>query len=242
MPRSSSKEPLGAASVGRDDPACQPPARHREARSAAPIDGSAFAVALNLTADQGVSGDLELLVGLRPLDELLPGLGMPPHMPVILGLQSEQARGRIALASADPAVAPRIAHHYLSTAHDRTLAREGLRVGADLLRRPEFAPVFAGLAELDDDTLRSDRALDAWAAAHLGTAIHLCGSARMGPAGDPGAVTDGAGRVHGVTGLRVADTSILPVAPTRGPAASAILVGEIIADAMRREAVMLAAA
>ncbi|OCG76356.1 mycofactocin system GMC family oxidoreductase MftG [Microbacterium sediminis] len=213
-----------------------------EALPGAPLDGGAFAVALNLSADQGVSGDLELLVGLRPLDELLPGLGMPRHMPVILGLQSEHARGRLALASADPAAAPVIAHHYLSTAHDRALAREGLRVGADLLRRPEFAGVFAGLAELDDDTLRSDRALDAWALAHLGTAIHLCGSARMGRADDPGAVTDGAGRVHGVTGLRVADTSILPVAPTRGPAASAVLIGEIIAGAMRGEAVMPAAA
>lgn len=228
--------------VGRDftDHADLTIAWHPRAEAAAaPLDGAAFAVALNLTADQG---DLELLVGLRPLDELLPGLGMPAHMPVILGLQSERARGRLALASADPHVAPRIAHHYLSTAPDRALARAGLRIGADLLRRPEFAAVFAGLAELDDDTLRSDRALDEWAAAHLGTAVHLCGSARMGPPHDPGAVTDGAGRVHGVTGLRVADTSILPVAPTRGPAASAILVGEIIAAAMRTEGVMPAAA
>tara|TARA_Y100001968_G_scaffold95694_1_gene85880 strand:- start:394 stop:552 length:159 start_codon:yes stop_codon:yes gene_type:complete len=48
-----------------------------------------------------------------------------------------------------------------------------------------------------------------------------------------GPVVDGAGRVHGIEGLRVADTSILPVVPARGPAASAVLVGEIIARAMR---------
>lgn len=36
----------------------------------------------------------------------------------------------------------------------------------------------------------------------------------MGPADDPDAVVDQYGRVHGVTGLRVADTSILPFAPS----------------------------
>src|SRR5690606_29481014 len=39
---------------------------------------------------------------------------------------------------------------------------------------------------------------DEWMLRHLGTAIHMCGSAPMGPEGDPGAVVDGHGRVHGV--------------------------------------------
>jgi choline dehydrogenase-like flavoprotein len=57
----------------------------------------------------------------------------------------------------------------------------------------------------------------------------------MGPAGDPSAAVDAHGRVHGVNGLRVADTSIVPTAPLRGPAATAVLIGEVIADAIRRE-------
>ena len=77
-------------------------------------------------------------------------------------------------------------------------------------------------SDLDDDAT-----LDAWMRSHLGTAIHMCGTAPMGP------VVDGAGRVHGVEGLRVADTSILPMVPVRGPAASAVLVGELVARAMR---------
>jgi choline dehydrogenase-like flavoprotein len=42
------------------------------------------------------------------------------------------------------------------------------------------------------------------------------------------------GKVHGVEGLRIADTSILPTAPRRGPAATAVLIGERIADFMHR--------
>ncbi|BFO16923.1 hypothetical protein SHKM778_33110 [Streptomyces sp. KM77-8] len=57
----------------------------------------------------------------------------------------------------------------------------------------------------------------------------------MGSADDPEhAVVDQFGRVHGIHALRVADTSILPDAPHRGPAATAVLIGEVIAHAMRK--------
>nr|WP_188744262.1 GMC family oxidoreductase N-terminal domain-containing protein [Agromyces bauzanensis] len=95
-------------------------------------------------------------------------------------------------------------------------------------------PVRSADTELDDATLDDDSALDAWMLTNLGTAIHLCGSAPMGPASDPNAVVDGYGSVHGVEGLRVADTSMLPDAPSRGPAATAVLIGEFIARFMRR--------
>jgi choline dehydrogenase-like flavoprotein len=78
----------------------------------------------------------------------------------------------------------------------------------------------------------SDRELDAWVRQHLTTAIHLCGTARMGPETDPGAVVDQELRVRGVAGLRVVDTSVLPHAPGRGPAATAVMLGERAADLM----------
>ena len=47
-------------------------------------------------------------------------------------------------------------------------------------------------------------------AIHLATAIHACGTCKMGPSPADGNVVNQYGRVHGVTGLRVADTSIFP--------------------------------
>ena len=61
-----------------------------------------------------------------------------------------------------------------------------------------------------DTHLASDQALDNWMYTNLGTAIHMSGSCKMGPADDMTAVVDQYGRVHGVEGLRVADTSIQP--------------------------------
>lgn len=153
---------------------------------------------------------------------------------LLVGLQREEARGSITLESADPLTPPRIDYRYLSTPHDRERMRRGIRTAVALLRSRAFAALFDRLTELDDATLDDDGALDAWMLAHLGTAIHLCGSASMGPASDAAAVVDGFGRVHGVSGLRVADTSMLPDAPSRGPAATAVLIGELVARFMRR--------
>ncbi|GAA4415863.1 GMC family oxidoreductase N-terminal domain-containing protein [Georgenia halophila] len=153
---------------------------------------------------------------------------------LLVALQVEESRGTISLHSADPHEYPRIDYRYLSDPTDRERMRHGVRTAVSLLRSRAFAGLFDGLTELDDATLDDDAALDTWMLAHLGTAIHLCGSARMGPDDDDAAVVDQYGRVRGVTGLRVADTSILPVAPSRGPAATAVLIGELVAGFMRR--------
>lgn len=151
----------------------------------------------------------------------------------LVAVQAETSRGQIVLESADPQVQPRIDYHYLSTDSDRQRMREVIRVTVRLLKSRAYHHLFRRLTELTDAVIDDDAALDTWMLSHLGTAIHLCGSAKMGPASNPDAVVDQYGRVHGVDGLRVADTSILPTTPTRGPAATAVLIGEMVAEFIR---------
>jgi choline dehydrogenase-like flavoprotein len=183
------------------------------------------------SSDSPVPGDLEVLPWLRPWGAVVPGGGGDLRtLSVAAGLYRQESRGRLSLVSADPATAPRIEHRYLATAADRRRLREAVRLADALLRTRALAPLVAARPEPADGVLADDRALDGWIAAHLTTAVHLTGSARMGPEGDPGAVVDQHLRVRGVEGLRVADTSVLPEVPTRGPAATAVMVGERAAE------------
>jgi choline dehydrogenase len=148
-------------------------------------------------------------------------------------VQQEDSRGQVTLVSSDPRTQVKIDYNYLSADNDLRRMREVIRTGARILQTQAMKPWFKRFAEINQQTLDNDQALNEWMRSHLATAIHACGTCKMGPSPADGAVVDQYGRVHGVTGLRVADTSIFPRAPSRGPAASAIMAGERIADFIR---------
>jgi choline dehydrogenase-like flavoprotein len=212
--------------------------RHRLARAG---QGGLFESVLNFTAaGSDHIGDLEILPMLTPLAEalgLVPGTRAAGRNDYVftVAVQQAESRGTITTRSADPDVQPVIDYNHLSTASDLDRMRQAVRTAVAILRSRAFEPIFAELTELSDAELADDRALDAWMRAHLGTAIHACGSCPMGPEDDVAAVVDQYGRVHGLTGLRVADTSILPWAPSRGPAATAIMIGERMADFIKSD-------
>jgi 5-(hydroxymethyl)furfural/furfural oxidase len=64
---------------------------------------------------------------------------------------------------------------------------------------------------------------------------HCCGTCRMGSSADPLAVTDPAGRVYGVTGLRVADASLMPFVPRANTNLPVMMIGEKIAATILAE-------
>ncbi|MCS5719963.1 GMC family oxidoreductase N-terminal domain-containing protein [Herbiconiux sp. CPCC 205763] len=183
---------------------------------------------LNATLDDGT--ELEVLPLLKPMTYLLTGESVgEPDLTVLVAVQNAESRGSIRLPSSDPHAPPIIDYDYLASPADRARMRAAVRHAAALLESPAFTAVSRGLTNIDAATLADDSALDAWVRATLGTAIHLSGSARMGPPDDRGAVVDQHGRVRGVEGLRVADTSILPTVPRRGPALTAVLLGTRLA-------------
>jgi choline dehydrogenase-like flavoprotein len=62
---------------------------------------------------------------------------------------------------------------------------------------------------------------------------HPCGTCAIGRSGDPMAVVDSACRVHGVSGLRVVDASIMPRIPSANTNLPTIMIGERAADLIR---------
>ncbi|MFF6992973.1 mycofactocin system GMC family oxidoreductase MftG [Streptomyces sp. NPDC010273] len=193
--------------------------------------------ALHLSSsDGGHAGDLEILQSLVPMAGLMTGRVSVPGAPLafLVSVQTPRLTGRMRTLSADPATPARFDYGYLSTEKDRRRMREAVRATAELVSTSDFGQVSGGLTEPVAQVLDDDRLLDRWVLDHLGTSHHTCGTVPMGPIGDPRTAVDSYGRVHGVDGLRVADTSILPTPPLRGPAATAVLIGELVSDAMRR--------
>lgn len=155
---------------------------------------------------------------------------------LLCSLEAEKSTGEITLRSADPAEAPAIDLNYLSHPADLPRLRANLRVATDLLLSPPFRRLKLKLVGLTKEDLASDAAMDAWIRANMATSFHTSCSARMGPPSDPAAVVDQHGRVHGIAGLRVADISIMPEITRRGPAATAVMIGERIAALIEAEA------
>lgn len=191
---------------------------------------------LNLRSPDGPSsGDLQILPSNVPMAVLT---GRPaatrPALPVLISAMNPEPSGRLRLVSAAPEVPMTVEYGYLSTAAVRAALRRGVRTALELVSSAAFADVTGARPDLDARTAADDTALDRWIRGRLGTSLHTCGSAPMGSPDDPTTVVDQFGRVHGVDGLRVADTSILPAVPRRGPANTAVLVGEVVADSLRR--------
>ena len=147
-------------------------------------------------------------------------------------VQRPESRGAVTLASADPRQRPRILFNYLATERDRRELRDGVRVLRAVFASRAFdsfkGPEISGGAGAETDS-----EIDAFARAEAVTDFHGCSTCRMGPDSDPASVVDRAGRVHGTTGLRVVDVSIYPDVITGNLNASAMMIGEKMADMIR---------
>lgn len=146
-----------------------------------------------------------------------------------VSLMRPQSRGTVGLRSAEPADKPMLRFNYLTESSDLIQmidgvhrVREIVRQRAwDGLRDRELAP---GAAVADDEHI------GAWIRLSAGTGYHAVGTCRMGV--DSNSVTDGAGRVHGVSGLRVIDASLMPDIVTGNTNAATIMIAEKIGDGM----------
>lgn len=158
-----------------------------------------------------------------------PGMtaGAWPHRP--------ESRGHVRARSSDPFVDPVIQPNYLSDPMDQRTLLGGMRLVRQMLSTPELAPFVEG-ETLPGGHVQSDDELLAFARENGTTTYHLIGTAKMGPASDPGAVVDDELRVHGMQGLRVIDASIMPSMPSANTYATTLMIAERGADLIRAAA------
>jgi choline dehydrogenase-like flavoprotein len=144
-----------------------------------------------------------------------------------------ESKGRIHITSSDPKRPPAINFNFLSAPPDAELTVRAIRIARSIMTAPAMVPLQLTEVAPGTDRQTDDEIID-WVKAAAETTYHPVGTCKMGS--DPMAVVDAQLRVHGITGLRVADASIMPTLTSGNTNAPSIMIGEKAADMVLKAA------
>jgi choline dehydrogenase len=151
------------------------------------------------------------------------GHGFQAHV----GPMRSKSRGRVWLTSADCREEPSILFNYMSEEDDWREMRASVRLTREIFAQKAFDP-YRGKELAPGAEVQSDDEIDAFVRDSVQSAYHPCGTCAMGT--DAGAVVDPQTKVHGLKGLRVVDSSIIPTITTGNLNAPTIMIAEKAAD------------
>jgi choline dehydrogenase-like flavoprotein len=151
-------------------------------------------------------------------------------------LMHPKSRGRVTLASSDPLAAPVIDPNFLADPDDMRRMVQGFKQMRTILNQPALAG-YRGQELPATANATTDAQIEAVIRNYADTIYHPVGTCRMGPLEGPQAsplnVVDSELRVHGMTGLRVVDASIMPRIVAGNTNAPVIMVAEKAADMIK---------
>lgn len=134
-----------------------------------------------------------------------------------------ESRGSVHATSPDPFAPPAIQPHYLSADTDCRTTVAALRFARRLAAAEPLRPYLTEEYRPGPGG-RTDADLLEFARAYGATIFHPVGTCRMGD--DAQAVVDRRLRVHGITGLRVVDASIMPTLVSGNTHAPTVMIAE----------------
>ena len=144
-----------------------------------------------------------------------------------------EGRGTVRLHTADPLAPPKIHFNFMKSDYDMQVMLFGMRLARQIVRQQAMQKL------LVEETapgiqLRTDEDMIADVRARGISNLHPVGTCGMGSG--PMAVVDPRLRVHGLSGLRVADASIMPVIVAGNTNAPSIMIGEKASHMMLEDA------
>ncbi|MCG8508331.1 MAG: GMC family oxidoreductase N-terminal domain-containing protein [Rhodospirillales bacterium] len=164
----------------------------------------------------------------------LPGSGLEEGVEKIRnGVTSNSAflrprsRGSVKLKSSNPREMPLIDPNYWGDPYDREMSIKAFRLVREIMRQPAFEPFMKGEIMPGPD-VQTDDDIANYTYKFAKTDYHPVGACKMGV--DDMAVVDTALKVHGMEGLRVCDSSVMPRVNSSNTMAPTIMIAEKAAD------------
>jgi choline dehydrogenase-like flavoprotein len=156
--------------------------------------------------------DAQTLIGpySRDFASAAVGLERGPGMCAVTHALRPTSRGRVHIASPDPNAPPRIEPNFCATEEDRATLVGAVRTLRRLAEQPPLRDFIVAETRPGPEA-QSDAEILAAVDRLGGIGYHAVGSCRMGR--DAESVVDPELRVRGVEGLRIMDTSVMPVIP-----------------------------
>ena len=171
--------------------------------------------------------EFDYLSDRRDLDRIMAGYRM------VAGLMTDGPLAAVARDAFPSSYSERVREVGQVTLRNRLLTGLLGRMldGPAALRRALIGAFITG-GETLAGLLADEDALEAFIRRNVVGVWHVSCTCKMGSADDAMAVTDAAGRVHGVGGLRVVDASVMPAVPRANTNLPTIMIAEKMADAI----------
>ena len=175
--------------------------------------------------------DLQLLFAATPYHAPeLTGPEMGAGYSIVFSAMNPHSRGTLRLASADPTMPPLVDTNYYGDERDITTMAKGLEITRSVgeskaLSDWRDAEALSGPSVADAANIRN------YLFKNLLAYFHYTGTCRIGT--DDMAVVDPELRLRGISGLRVADASVMPSVPAGNTNATVYAIGERAADILK---------
>lgn len=148
-------------------------------------------------------------------------------------LEQTYGTGRLSLSSADPHAPPVVEQRFCEDERDVSRLVAAFRDTLAFTKTKAMSGLVAQVLFPDPRRSLDDESIADLLHRFAASGYHPCGTLKMGPATDPGAVVDQYGRAHAVENLVVADASIMPSVPRANTNLTSIMIGEMIGEWLR---------
>ncbi|MCY4316091.1 MAG: GMC family oxidoreductase N-terminal domain-containing protein [Roseovarius sp.] len=141
-----------------------------------------------------------------------------------------KARGTVRLRSGSPGDAPLVDPDFLGHPDDLKTSAEGVKISIEMFRQQSLGKYISKI-RFPDDSVRTQKEYEDYARQFGRTSYHPTCTCKMGV--DDMAVVSPELRVHGINGLRICDSSVMPSLVGSNTNAATIMIGEKASDLVR---------